>query len=456
VAFGAVACTLQCRRPILDATATGDHRPPADLANFDDMRHSTAPGHWTRGSAIFALAAGTIALLGWALGEAVLTGASRGLPPIAPLVAVAVAAHGAALLVLAQPRPRAIRLVGAGLAVAGALAALAGLALQEGVVPHPARLEVVTGWMRQPRVLLRVPPTVVTSGALVLLAASLVALALRRSSAVRIAHTVALAPLVVALFTAVPLAGGDPLRAPTIGATAMPANVALLVLLLALGVVLARPDRGAPWGLPLRSSSARLVRTLLPAVVLVPTVFGWMGAGLTRPERDGADHRRALLVVAQVAALAAVAGLAVRRQHQRETLARRARGPATDAAPRGDQLTAHRRQLQHILRVLPAPFLVLDAGARVAFANPEAERFFRRPTGGLTGLSLQAVLGADDWSRVSRVLAEVRETHDHVSVTTELAGGPTVELRAFPADDGSALFVRELPRRLLGDVDARA
>ncbi|HEX5831723.1 MAG TPA: PAS domain-containing protein, partial [Gemmatimonadaceae bacterium] len=164
-----------------------------------------------------------------------------------------------------------------------------------------------------------------------------------------------------------------------------------------------------------------------------------------------------LLVVAQVAALAAAAGLAVHRQYRRESLARRARGPATDAAaPRGDQVTAHRRQLQHILRVLPAPFLVLDAGARVAFANPEAERFFRRPTGGLTGLPLQAVLGADDWSRVSRVLEEVRETHDHVSVTTELVGGRRVELRAFPADEGSALFVRELPRRLLGDADARA
>jgi len=107
-------------------------------------------------------------------------------------------------------------------------------------------------------------------------------------------------------------------------------------------------------------------------------------------------------------------------------------------------MEAHRRQLHHILRVLPAPFIVLDVRGAIGFANPEAERFFRRPTGGLVGLRLQDMVGGESWSRVARVIGEVQESGEQVSVTAELGSARRVALRAFPAVDGVALFVREL------------
>ena len=415
---------------------------------------STPPVAWTRAAGIAAVSAGVMALGGWALAVPKLAGSVRGLPPLSPLTAVALALAGGALLLLTRPRPPMARYAGGALAALCALAALAGFLMQATPVPPESAAATVATWWDHPRVLLHLPPSVATCSALLGLGLALLAMVVRTTEGTRVAQGVALAPLLLALFTTAPLVNPDLPRWAERHSMAMPPHSAYLVLLLAVGVVLAQPERGAPWGLPLQAAATRVLRALLPAVLLVAPAFGWMGAAFVRPDHAGADVRRTLIVVAEVAALGAFAFAMVRRAHRRETIARRhqeaRRGTSRRAArggeraERGERMEAHRRQLHHILRVLPAPFIVLDVRGAIGFANPEAERFFRRPTGGLVGLRLQDMVGGESWSRVARVIGEVQESGEQVSVTAELGSARRVELRAFPADDGVALFVREL------------
>jgi PAS domain-containing protein len=417
---------------------------------------STIPPFWTRAAGVVALSAGTLSLGGWALAIPKLAGAVRGLPPLSPLTALALALAGGALLLLARPRTSWARYAGGTLAVLCALTGVAGFLMQASPVPPESAAAAVATWWGHPRVLLHLPPSVATATALLGLGLALLAMTVRTAEAARVAQGVALAPLLVALFTTAPLVNPDVSLWAERHSMAMPPHSAFLVLLLAVGVVLSQPERGAPWGLPLQGGATRLLRSLLPPVLLVAPVFVWLGAAFVRPDHSGADLRRTLIVVAEVAALGAFAVAIVQRAHRRETIARRQQterrrgtrrgsGGGERVADRAERMEAHRRQLHHILRVLPAPFIVLDGHGSIGFANPEAERFFRRPTGGLVGLRLRDMLGADSWARVARVIDEVRGTGEHVSVTAEMGSARTVELRAFPADDGVALFVRELP-----------
>lgn len=409
---------------------------------------------WARGAGITAAVTGAIVLAGWVASNPLATGAARGLPPIAPLTAIGFITAGLALLALAAlPRTNS-RVAGAALAGLCALASVLAFFTQGSPVPMELRTEAVTGWMERPRVLLHLAPTIATAGALLLLAISLLALALPRRGAGRIAQTAALAPLLVALFTAMPIASAEAPVPSDFPTGAIPAHVAWVILLLSVGVILVRADKGAPWGLPLRAGSARMIRGLLPLVVLIPTAFGWLGRGLVFPRSPSADRHLALLVVAEVVLLLAFCASLVRRQQIRESRQPRRASPPVRGATSA-QLPApgnreydnetHRRQLDQILRLLPAPFLVLDAGGRIGFANPEADYFFRQSRGGLPGLWLRDVIGDSEWARLLPVLDEVRATGAQTNVKAELdPGARLVELRVFPADEGVALFIREL------------
>jgi PAS domain S-box-containing protein len=413
---------------------------------------------------ILAIVLALVPLAGWGAGWAPLASFAPGWPVVPPLtaLALAIAAVGTAVHGTSASR-RTRRSISAS---CGALLLLAVAALAIGGTPLPAgdAAALVERWPTDPLALLQLRPSVFTLGALAFLGAALALLGTDASAAVRGAWILAVGAALVALLTAGPPnpelgeEAARPLLAPRSGVETTPPPVAFVLLLLASAILLV-PARDGSWWVPGRRSTAALVRLLLPGLLLVAPGLVWLEELLERRQLVPADLGLSLLATGLVVGLALLLLVAVwrlgrsdaaERERDQRRLKRQLEAESEHAAQRADQTLRvatdrYRTHLRSILDVAPAPFVAVDRDGHVAYLNGAAVELFGCRPGEAAGRPLWEVwpeLGAELRGALGSTVggAAIRQTL--VSRRT----GRTVELRGYPDEAGSALFLREVGR----------
>ncbi|RYX93678.1 MAG: EAL domain-containing protein [Comamonadaceae bacterium] len=105
-------------------------------------------------------------------------------------------------------------------------------------------------------------------------------------------------------------------------------------------------------------------------------------------------------------------------------------------------------RLSTTLASINEAFVTLDREGRFLFVNPEAERLLRRPAHDVLGRNLAEELAGDD----SHALQKVMQAMAASSERTELeefypALGIWLEVRAYPFEDGIAVYLRDVTER---------
>jgi hypothetical protein len=290
-----------------------------------------------------AVAIGLLVLLGWAADHSVLTSISAGFAPTKPNTALALVLAGLALaLVRPAQRPRWRDLAG------GALAALVGaiglVTLAEHAFGWNLRIDGLLFDVAQevPNPSLR-RMGVNTAFALVAVATSIILLARRR--AVAVAQTGALVTALVALVSLLGYVyGAAPLEEgffANVSRMALPTSLALLAL--SAAILLARPGVGVMAVASGADAGAVMFRRLVPPIVLVPILAGWLRlegqqAGLYTTEIGLALH--VSFLIAAMAALIWVTARSLKRSDQERNLVEQERARLAAHLAHGQRLEA--------------------------------------------------------------------------------------------------------------------
>ena len=307
-------------------------------------------------SAAIALSAG--ALVGWWLDIELLKSAIPGRVKMNPITALALMTAGAALLLSAGPdRPPPARRLAQGLAALVVLAGGVRLGTYFSVWAPP--LDGLLFPARVAAVGSRLAPLAALNFVLTGLALALLRLEGRRVHAAL--QTLLLGSGLTTLAALLGhLYGADMLRGP------MALNTSLAFLALATGALFARPDEGLVALLRGNTPAGALVRRLLPAVVLIPVVLGWLrvlgqNAGLYETEGGSA-----LFVVTTIVALAGLTWWSARSIERAEARRRDAEGALRGSEGRFRALAASANDA----------IVSADQLGLITYFNPAAERIF--------------------------------------------------------------------------------
>jgi PAS domain S-box-containing protein len=261
---------------------------------------------------------GALVLAGWLCDVAVFTSLVPGLPSIHPSAALALFLSGLAVVVLAgapaAPWARVVGRVAAALAlVPGALTVVDyGIDMRFDVA-HALVHDLVTAGGRMPPV---------TAVGLVTSAAACLFLDVRRVPAT--AQILALATGVLGSLNLVGYAYS--LQGLSDGTGVPPAGIQtpLALVLLAVAILLARPERGLMRMAQADTPAGVVVRRLLPVVVGAPFVVGWIVEAGRRAGLYGPELAMAVSVVGTVVVLSGVVSLAAAALHRADVGRRRA------------------------------------------------------------------------------------------------------------------------------------
>src|SRR5438876_2961471 len=314
-----------------------------------------------------AIAFGAAALVGWWLDIDLLRRGAPGRVTMNPVTAVVLIVAGAALLLSAEPdRPPPARRLAQGLAALVVLVggARLGAYLSAWNVPldgllFPARVAAVGSRLAQLAAL-----NFVLTG----LALALLRLEGRRVHAVL--QTLLLGSGLTTLAALLGhLYGADMLHGP------MALNTSLAFLALTTGALFARPDEGLVALLRGDTPAGALVRRLLPAVVLIPVVLGWLRllgqkAGLYETEGGSA-----LFVVTTIVALAGLPWWSSRSIVRADARRREVEGALRGSEGRFRALAASANDA----------IVSADAAGLITYFNPAAERIFEYGASELEG-----------------------------------------------------------------------
>ena len=234
----------------------------------------TALARWA--SAV-AAGVGLLVLVGWASGLDLLTRVLPGLVAMNPSTALSFVAAGLSLwLVGAGPAVRRARHVGLAL---GLLVALVGLA---------KLVEILTGWgpgldqvLFHDQLVARgtgLPNRMAPNTALAFLVIGLALAGLHLEPVVdqRIAQLCALVATVIAALAAIGYVYGVPALSGVSSYIHMALNTALTFVVLSVGVLFARTDRGLVAVITSAGPGGALARAQLPIAILVPIILGWL------------------------------------------------------------------------------------------------------------------------------------------------------------------------------------
>ena len=158
------------------------------------------------------------------------------------------------------------------------------------------------------------------------------------------------------------------------------ASIALIVL--GLGVFLARPDRGIVALLSMRSAAGVMARRLLPAGVAVPVLLGWLVRAGEQTELYPRGFGLSLLVVANVLVLSALISIVARRLERLEE----ERGRAFE------NLRCAEARYRGVLEASPDAVVCATAGGEISVVNAQAERLFRYDRAQLLGKPIETLL----------------------------------------------------------------
>ena len=384
----------------------------------------------------YALIGGIASFSGWAFGIQRLTDWNGSGIAMKANTAVAITVAGAALLV-SVTRPDARRLVrGLGLFVA----AVGGLTL----------LQHLTGWTLGIDTLLfdeapgalataapgRMGPPASTS--LLLIGAAL-ALLSRGWRERRVAVGLGIVTFGIALLSLTGYAYGAEAMYTLPRLTGIAVQTASMLAALAIGVVAAAPDQEPFVTLRADSSAGVLARRLLPFVLLVPLIIGWLRLKGQQMGLYDTAFGAAMRTVVETALLAALMFWSLRAIRSRESERDR-----LDA-----DLRASERRLTGTLESISDGVMSLDRDWRFTYVNPEAERLLGRPRAQLLGEVLWDVFPELVGSAIERDFHRcVAEGVTFEVESTNPLTGHHFSNRIHPgADGGVAVYFHDITRR---------
>jgi PAS domain S-box-containing protein len=327
--------------------------------------------------AVLVLALGASVLLAWAFDVDAVKRIRPGFVPMTPASAVGLVIGGAALLLLLPQEPGTVRRrLATGLAAALVLFGAAviveyGLDLDLGL-DRLLFAEAVAADLGQPRG----RPAPNTAAAFLLSGIALLFFTVRVSRHHVAAH---LAALAAGSFALQGLGGylydvEDYYR---VGyTTPMALHTAVGLLLLALGILLARPRRGLMATVTAADFGGYVARRLLPAAILVPLALGLIRIPIVGAGAFSVAYTLALVVMFNAAAFVALVwwnAAALSRLDARRSAAEAARQRALAAAD------AERAYLRAVLDQMPAGVIIMDATGRMIASNRQGKAIWRKP-----------------------------------------------------------------------------
>ncbi|MBI2898325.1 MAG: PAS domain S-box protein [Deltaproteobacteria bacterium] len=344
----------------------------------------------SRLSAILAAMIGVGAVVGWLVHVPFLYRPLHSLPAMMPASASSAALLGAALLILARKedkrRTRCWVAFGAcGLVAIIAVAMLVQLAFLLGA---PSRtLTGMSGMLR---------PSPITAGAFVLLASSLLTLDVGLRRGIRPAEILALAGAIPALAAwagyiyGATVLYGTPAPPPAIGTSPL---AALAQLLLALGILCARPESGVVSVLTSELEGGRAARRLLLGALAIPL----MGLAILMGQEAGLyPNRYAMALLAIFAFVIALMALVVTARWLNRA----------DAERRAGEL--ERAQLATIVSSSDDTIVATDLDGIVVHWNSAAERQYGWSAKEMIGRHISAIVPLDLRTELGPIFEAIR------------------------------------------------
>jgi PAS domain S-box-containing protein len=384
-------------------------------------------------------AVGLLAMTGWAFDVAALKSVVPGLATMKFNTALCFMLAGAAL---ALRRRRALRLAGA--AAVGLVAGLslieyltgAGVGIDQLIIHDPGDPHTVPGRMAQ-----------ATAVAFLFSSAALLLLGARTPAGRRAQQVLALGAGLISLVALLgyAYAAQKLYRFGTFSTMALPTAAALT--LLAAGLLCARTD-GWVSVLAVSGPGGRIARRLLPTILLLPPVLGWLH---TEGERTGFHDSAAgavLLILGMMLSLAALLGWTARLLN-REDAARR-------------ETEAQLRNQVALMNQAQEPLIVRELGGIIRFWNRGAEALYGWPAADAVGQRTHILLGTTGVApeQIEAQLEIAGRWEGELNHTAREGRRITVESRqtATRAADGRLLILesnRDVTARKLAEEEIR-
>jgi len=412
------------------------HRTPDPAWTGPTGRGSLAsvirPARWVSGGASLLVALiALLSLMGWALQIETLIRVRPQMFPMVPLTGVGLLLGALALTLLRDP-------AGARWRTHGGVGCAAILALIGATVLFEYRFGVDSGLAR-----LLFPDPVSRTGTsppgqpaqnsalgMVLYAMGLLLLATKGHRSVTASQLVALSVLLLTLPSLIGyLYGLETFYRFTVRVP-MALHTAIAFVLLALGLLFARPDRGLAGHLTRNDIGGRVARWLLPTAVVLPTLAGLMSLMAQRAGIVDAILAATLLDIAMIVIFSSIVWWNVARIQRIETVREESLHRAREAQHAHQ---AVRRELEALLHSTGEGIYGIDAEGRVTFLN--------RAGAELVGHSMAETIGRNMHRLIHHSRADgttYPEAECPISGTLRTGKGVRVEQDVLWRKDGSA------------------
>lgn len=214
------------------------------------------------------------------------------------------------------------------------------------------------------------------------------------------------------------------------GFSSMALHTAASFVVLAAGLILARPD-GLAAVLMAPGPGAQLTRLLLPSAILVPAVMGWLIQSGLRQGFYGEGMDNALLALLMIVALTTMVLWSARALNR------------SDAARR--EIESQLRNLTEVMNHAHEPLIVREPGGVIRAWNRGAEMLYGWPADDALGQSRQTLLCTEGYlmEEINRLLKSTGRWEGELIHTTRGGRRITVESRqtASRTGDGQILIL---------------
>jgi PAS domain S-box-containing protein len=330
---------------------------------------------------------GFAVLLGWALDNPSLRQVLPGLASMKPNTALCLLLTGVALAALSTPIvTRAAQLASIVLAGCGVLIAL--ITLVEYVWGLDLHIDQLLFHV-DPDPISRAPPGRMAKATTVALLCGGVAVMLLNARTWRyVSQTAAVGQGLIGLLACVGYAFGVEALYGLGAYSSVAVHTAVGFILLSLGTLLARPTEGMMRLIVDKTAGGLAARRLLPYVLCVPIILGWL---LVQAERNGLFHG-----TFGMAFLTVISSLLFAVLVWRTANALRVSELERSAIQR--DLRTQELKFGAIIRSVMDAVIVLDDEQRIVLFNPAAEEMFARRSGDMVGRTLEPLLPQSAWA----------------------------------------------------------